>query len=135
VSADEMGEKATTLPPGAPTPVAPEAAPPAIAPTPDLVKVYGWFAIAAELDVSERQAHVFADRERDPLPIEVGHRGVWAYRFALTAWMRRQNIPYRVHLELIRTQRDLQRQRTAAMNRKRHGGKGAPQGRKPTARR
>lgn len=96
------------LPTAAPTPAAPAPTPP------DLMKVFGWFSIAVELDVSERTASGFAGRDRDPLPVEFGHKGVWAYRFALTAWVRRQNVPYHVHLELLRVQKDIQRKRTAA---------------------
>lgn len=65
-------------------------------------QVFGWKDIASALTVSERTAQEYAARNRDPLPVEVGHRGAWAYVTALRDWMRRQNVPYRTHLELKR---------------------------------
>ncbi len=66
-------------------------------------RVWGWKEIAKELDVSSvTTAQGYAERNRDPLPIEYGHKGVWAYASALRDWVRRQNVPYRVHLERVR---------------------------------
>jgi hypothetical protein len=76
---------------------------------PLLVKVYGWKEIANELQVGTRCARDFATRDRDPLPVEYGHKGVWAYRHALIAWIRRQNVPYQAHLRMLDAQRELAR--------------------------
>jgi hypothetical protein len=86
---------------------------------PLLVKVYGWKEIAAELQISTRNTRKFAARERDPLPIEYGHKGVWAYRHALVAWIRRQNVPYQAHLRLLSAKRELARAKMAPARDKR----------------
>ena len=116
-------QRATASPPQVALGEPPPAATPP--PTPDLAKVYGWFSIAAELDVCERTAKAFAARDRDPLPIEYGHLGAWAYRFAITAWIRRQNRPYGLHLELLRLQKEAQGLRTKAARQKKQTLRGA----------
>lgn len=65
--------------------------------TAEPLRLFGWKDISAALDVSDRHARDLASRNRDPLPVEVGHKGVWAYATALRDWMRRQNVPYQVH--------------------------------------
>lgn len=65
-------------------------------------RVFGWKDISTLLEVSIRTAQEFADRNRDPLPVEHGHRGIWAYVGALHSWARRQNVPYVVHKALRR---------------------------------
>lgn len=70
------------------------------APTEALRKVWGWDAIATECGYSVTSARYDARRDYDPLPVEHGHRGVWAYALALRDWIRRQNVPYKVHLRL-----------------------------------
>lgn len=78
-------------------------APEAFTPPEPPRRVWGWKEIAKELDVSSvTTAQGYAERNRDPLPIEYGHKGVWAYASALRDWVRRQNVPYRVHLERVR---------------------------------
>lgn len=67
-------------------------------------RVWGWKEVAAELEVSVKTAQTYAQRNRDPLPVECGHRGPWAYASALRDWVRRQNVPYSVHVEARRAQ-------------------------------
>lgn len=62
--------------------------------------VYGWVAIAATLERSVRWCQGQADRNRDPLPVRVGHRGVYADVEALRAWADRQDMSYTTHREL-----------------------------------
>ena len=69
-------------------------------PHPEPIRLFGWKDISAALDVSDRHARDLASRNRDPLPVEVGHKGVWAYATALRDWMRRQNVPSVVHRAL-----------------------------------
>jgi hypothetical protein len=59
-------------------------------------RVYGWKDIANLLEISVRSAQERARRAVDPLPIRLGHRGVWAYVSALRDWVMRQDVAYAV---------------------------------------
>ncbi len=68
--------------------------------------VYGWVGIAAWLGRSVRWCQGHADRNRDPIPVRVGHRGVYANVEALRAWTDRQDMSYTTHRELDRLRTD-----------------------------
>lgn len=74
-------------------------------------KVWGWVAIAEEIESSERSARTYQERKRDPLPVEYYNGRVWAYASALRAWMRRNSVTYEVHM------RSLKRAKAAATTR------------------
>lgn len=76
-------------------------------------RVWGWGEIALELGIGETSAKEHGRRERDPLPWEDGHRGVWAYATALRDWARRQNVPGPVRLEVVRLRRQARQAQTA----------------------
>jgi hypothetical protein len=61
-----------------------------------------WKEIASELGVSVRTAQSYAVRNIDPLPVRIGHRGVWADTGAVRSWARRQDMPYGAHLSIVR---------------------------------
>lgn len=57
-------------------------------------RIEGWKAIAYALGVSREQtAFTWARRNVDPLPVRIGHRGVYALRGALESWVDRQDRP------------------------------------------
>jgi hypothetical protein len=62
--------------------------------------VHGWKQIAAILGVSVRCAQDRAAREVDPVPVRMGHAGVWCYTSALRDWIHRQDMDYQVALRL-----------------------------------
>lgn len=65
-------------------------------------EVYGWKDIARLMGRTDRWARKKAGRNRDPLPVRVGHRGVYADVAALRAWADRQDMSYTTHSELRR---------------------------------
>ncbi len=81
-------------------------------------KVWGFKEIAAELGTSRRITNGYASRDFDPLPVEYGHLGIWAYVSALRAWMRRQNVPYAVRLAAWQQGRVGMQERMAPANAK-----------------
>jgi CMP-2-keto-3-deoxyoctulosonic acid synthetase len=64
--------------------------------------VYGWKDIANALGVHVHTAQRWARRNVDPLPVRVGHRGVYALRAAMLAWVERQDMPLQASDELNR---------------------------------
>jgi hypothetical protein len=68
--------------------------------------VFGWKDIAHLLQKSVRAAQTDAKRDRDPLPVRVGHRGVWAHVSALRDWVMRQDVAYTVALRRGRERRE-----------------------------
>ncbi len=59
-------------------------------------RVEGWKDIGRALGTCVRTAQHYAQRDYDPLPVRVGHRGPWAYVSALRDWVMRQDLPYQV---------------------------------------
>jgi len=58
-------------------------------------RVPSWSEIGRELLVDERTARRWAERNRDPLPVETSPGGDrWAWRSALVAWARRNHVPH-----------------------------------------
>lgn len=82
-------------------------------------KLYGLKEVSAYMAVSRTTVKEFYRRERDPLPLEHGHRGMWAYATALRDWMRRQNVPYGIHLAKEKAEREKRARRTEAAREKR----------------
>jgi len=64
--------------------------------------LYGWKDIANALTVHIHTAQRWARRNVDPLPVRVGHRGVYALRAALVAWVERQDMPLQASDEINR---------------------------------
>ena len=64
--------------------------------------LYGWKDIANALTVHVHTAQRWARRNVDPLPVRVGHRGVYAIRAALVAWVERQDMPLQASDEINR---------------------------------
>lgn len=69
-------------------------------------EVYGWKDIAAKLGRSIIWAQRQAKRNIDPVPVRVGHRGVYANICALRDWADRQDMAYTTHRRLERLQAD-----------------------------
>jgi hypothetical protein len=66
---------------------------------PDDKRLHGWKEIATALGVSVRAAQMRL-HWRDPLPVRWGHRGPWQWRSAVRDWVHRQDMDYKVALEL-----------------------------------
>jgi hypothetical protein len=64
-----------------------------------------WKDIAAHLGVSVDTAQDYANRNRDPLPVFVDHRGVHIHRHVMRDWVDRQRLAYVKHVELKRAAR------------------------------
>lgn len=64
-----------------------------------------WKDIATHLGVSVDTAQDYANRNRDPLPVWVDHRGVHIDPGALRDWVARQRIAYAKHVEHRRAAR------------------------------
>jgi CMP-2-keto-3-deoxyoctulosonic acid synthetase len=64
--------------------------------------LYGWKDIANALGVHVHTAQRWARRNVDPLPVRVGHRGVYALRAAMVAWVERQDMPLQASDEINR---------------------------------
>jgi len=65
----------------------------------------GWKEIALALRVSVRTAKELAARELEPLPVRKDHRGVYAIRSRLQDWVDSEDVAYKAHLRLVRSER------------------------------
>ena len=66
--------------------------------------VEGWKDIGKEAGIHANTAQKWARRARDPLPVRINHKGVYAWRSAIAAWCQRQDKPLQADDE-IRTLR------------------------------
>lgn len=62
---------------------------------------FGWTQIADVLKVHPNSAKAWLRRAVDPLPVRIGHRGVYAWRSALRDWVERQDMSLQAHRELV----------------------------------
>jgi hypothetical protein len=79
---------------------------------PDVIE--GWKGIGVALHVDEKTARRYADREVDPLPTRVDHRGiVYIHHAALVAWVQRHDRSTQDVAELDRLRMLVERLRTS----------------------
>lgn len=72
----------------------------------------GWKQIAGVLRVAVITAQRLSLRNVDPLPVRMGHKGVWAFIEALKSWVHRQDMAYSTHITIDRLRR-MERHRAA----------------------